>query len=120
VADNTYIAQAGFVQFDPQEREANGKDVVDFTIKCIGKPINLRVTLWPELKAGFGVKKGDFVAVEGKFTQSTWQDDEGTKRTSNQLSAYNLHINGQKIEREETERVEGGEATSTDDSDLPF
>ena len=115
--DRLYVAQAGYVQFDPQERDANGQKLVDFTIKCIGKPVNVRVTLWPELKAGWGVKKGDFVGVEGTFTTSTYQDNEGTQKTSNQINAYHLNINGVRIEREERD-VATTEATSSDD--LPF
>lgn len=117
MADKVYVGQAGFVQFDPQKRDANGQQVVDFTIKTIGKPVLVRVTLWPELKAGFGVQKGDFVGVEGTFTQSTYQDSEGTQKTSNNINAYNLNINGQRIEREERDVVS---SETTDAADLPF
>ena len=120
----TYVAQDGFVQFDDaQERDANNQKVLDFTIKCTGKPVNVRVTLWPELKDSpdlaeiGGIKKGDFVAVEGTFTQSTWQDDAGVKRTSNQINAFNLNVNGKRINR-----VERDEVVSSGNSgeDLPF
>lgn len=117
MAEKLYVAQAGFVQFDPQERDANGQKLVDFTIKCVGKPVNVRVTLWPELEAGFGVKKGDFVAVEGTFQTSTYQDSEGTQKTSNQINAYNVNINGQRIERKERDVV-SSDAISAED--LPF
>lgn len=117
MAEKLYVAQAGYVQFDPQERDANGQKVVDFTIKCIGKPVNVRVTLWPELEAGFGVQKGDFVGVEGTFTQSTYQDAEGTQKTSNNINAYHLNINGARIERKERDVVS---TESTDAADLPF
>lgn len=117
MADKLYVAQAGFVQFDPAEREANGQKVVDFTIKVVGKPLNVRVTLWPELEEGFGVQKGDFVAVEGTFSQSTYQDAEGTQKTSNQINAYNVNINGKRIARKERDVVS---TETTDAEDLPF
>jgi single-stranded DNA-binding protein len=121
-SDKTYVVEVGYVQFDPIERSANGKDIKEITIKAIqrgGKPgQNFRITLWPEL-AHAEVEKGDFVSTEGTFTTSTYQDSEGTQKTSLQISAYNLHVNGVKIERKETERV-----VSSDDSeaadDLPF
>jgi hypothetical protein len=110
-----YVAQTGYVQFDPNERDNNGQKLVDFTIKCTGKPLNIRVTLWPELSHA-EVRKGDFIGVEGTFQQSTWQDDEGTKRTSNQINAYHLNVNGTRIERNESER----EVVEKTGEDLPF
>ncbi len=122
MADKTYIAEVGFVQFDPIDREANGKQIREITIKPIkrgGQPAaNFRVTLWPELAAA-KVEKGDFIAVEGTFTTSTYQDQEGTQKTSLQISAYNLVVNGQKVEREETDRVVSSSGDG-DKDDLPF
>jgi hypothetical protein len=114
-----YVAQAGFIQFDPVERDANNKQVVEFTIKCVGKPINVRVTLWPELTHA-KVEKGDFVAVEGTFTRSTYQGEDGSQKESLQISAYNLNVNGERIERNESEREIVSSSATGDNDDLPF
>lgn len=84
-----YASAAGFVQFDPQEREANGQTVVDYTIKTPGMDGQLiRVTVWPELQ-GDDIAKGDFLAVDGKLTISSYEKD-GEKRQSIQISARQL------------------------------
>lgn len=120
--DKVYVSQAGFVQFDPVEREANGKKLVEVTIKAIGKPVNIRITIWPELKEAWDlVTKGDFVAVEGTFTSSTYQSADGSSKTSYQISAFGLNVNGKRIERVETERgVVSSDSGESDSSDLPF
>lgn len=101
-----YVTAVGFVQFDPQERDANGKQVLDLVIKTPGGDgRQLRITVWPELILSEPILKGDFLAVDGAFSSSTYQDKEGKQRTSLQISAYSLNVNGKRIERQDREIV---------------
>jgi len=84
-----YASAVGFVQFDPTVREANGQTVVDYTLKTPGTDGRLiRVTVWPELQ-GDEIKRGDFLAVDGKMTISSYEK-EGERRQSIQISAKQL------------------------------
>lgn len=114
-----YVTGIGFVQFDPQERDANGKPVTDVVIKTQGGDGKfLRVTIWPELlvekSLGRKVQKGDLLAVDGGFSSSTYQDKQGQKKTSLQISAFLLNINGKPIEREDREVVRSYDTESSD------
>ena len=105
MADNQYVSVAGFVQFDPNEREANGKKVTEFFLKSLGGDgKNVRVTLWPEIKAETP-QKGDFVAVDGKYSTSTYQAQDGSQRTSYQISAVYFAKLGEAAPREDREVV---------------
>lgn len=65
-----YNTIAGFVQFDPNERDVNGQSVRDIVVQSVGSGgKNVRITLWPEF-GNTSVKKGDFVAAQGKFTEA--------------------------------------------------
>lgn len=100
-----YVTALGFVQFDPQEREANGKTVTEFVIKTPGGDSkNIRVTVWPETKLGT-VAIGDFIAVDGKFTSSTYQGSDGSPKTSLQISATAVAKLGEAAPREDREVV---------------
>ena len=84
-----YASAFGFVQFEPQEREANGQKVVDYTIKTPGMDGQLiRITVWPELQ-GDPINRGDFLAVDGKLTINSYEKD-GERRQSIQISAKQL------------------------------
>jgi hypothetical protein len=119
MADNTqYVSVAGFVQFDPNEREANGKKVTEFFIKTLGGDgKNVRVTLWPEIQAE-APKKGDFVAVDGKYSTSTYQAQDGSSRTSYQVSAVYFSKLGEAATREDREVV--ANVTPGKDKKVPF
>lgn len=80
-----YKTVAGFVQFDPNERESNGKTLQDALIQNVSQNIDVRVTIWPEL--GVKVKKGDFIAASGKYSE---RDTNG--RTYRNLSAKNIVV----------------------------
>jgi single-stranded DNA-binding protein len=113
-----YVTGIGFVQFDPQDREANGKDITDVVIKTQGGDGKfLRITIWPELlvekSLGRKIEKGDLVAVDGAFSSSTYQDKEGKQRTSLQISAFLLNVNGTPIARADREVVQ---ETETNDA----
>lgn len=100
--DSTYVTAEGFVQFDPVEREANGKDIVEVVIRTPGgEGKNIRVTVWPEIELEAPLKKGDYIAVDGKFSTSTWTDDTGAKRVTLQISASMLAVLGSAAPRED-------------------
>lgn len=89
-----YVSASGFIQFDPNKREANGQDIVDFTLKTPGTDgILIRVTVWPELQtdAVLGAVKGDFLAADGKLTIGEYQKD-GQTHQSVQISASQVAI----------------------------
>src|SRR3954469_231913 len=63
LSDTTYASVAGFIQFDPVTRDANGKEVTDVTVKAIGSQKLVKVTIWPDFDfEGEEVTKGDFIA----------------------------------------------------------
>lgn len=121
-----YVTAVGFVQFDPQEREANGKQVVDLLIKTPGGDgKNIRVTVWPEIlvteSLGRAIEKGDFIAVDGGFSSSTYQGQDGSTKNSLQISAFQLNVNGTRIARADREVVAGSAPAATgSDSKVPF
>lgn len=87
MSEGAYVTALGFVQFEPVEREANGKTVTEFVIKTPGGDgKNIRVTVWPETELGV-VSKGDVIAVDGKFTSAQYQGSDGSAKTSLQISA---------------------------------
>lgn len=105
MSENTYVTAMGFVQFEPVEREANGKTVTELVIKTPGGDAkNIRVTVWPETKLG-PVAVGDFIAVDGRFTSSTYQSADGSTKTSLQISAGYIAKLGEAAEREDREVV---------------
>lgn len=101
MSEASYVTAMGFVQFEAVEREANGKEIVEFVIKTPGGDgKNIRVTVWPETH--FPVPSvGDFVAVDGKFTTSTYQGQDGSQKTSLQISASTIAKLGEAAERDE-------------------
>ena len=107
--DAIYGSAAGFIQFDVEEREANGATVRDITIRSIATGDLLRITVWPEL-AGVELEKGDFVAVDGKVTIREVED-----KTYVNMSAFNI-VRFAPEAREEAEVVKkssGSAAKST-------
>lgn len=116
-AKKPYVTAVGFVQFDPVEREANGKSVTDLVIKLPGgEQTMVRITVWPEIQVS-GIEKGDFIAVDGQFSSNTYQANDGTTKTSLQISAFNLAVLGKAAVRAEREVVSG--ATPKTDA-IPF
>lgn len=99
-----YVTAIGFVQFDPQEREANGKTVRDIVIKTSGGDgKNIRITVWPEIQGADVIEKGDVVAVDGGFSSSTYQAQDGSQKTSLQISAYSIAVLGKSLPRADRE-----------------
>lgn len=84
--DAIYGSAAGFIQFDVEEREANGATVRDITIRSIATGDLLRITVWPEHE-DVELEKGDFVAVDGKVTIREVDD-----KTYVNMSAFGLVV----------------------------
>lgn len=109
-----YVGAAGFVQFDPITREANGQEVFEFSIKTSGSDGRLiRITVWPELQtpAVLMVEKGDYVAVDGKLNVGTYEKD-GETRSSIQISATAIAVlKGEAKARREVVNTKKGAST---------
>lgn len=87
MAETRYNTVAGFVQFDVEERTAGDQEVRDFLVQAIGSGgSNVRVTVWPEY-VDVDIQKGDFVAVQGKFTTETVNG-----KTYHNISANKLKV----------------------------
>lgn len=115
-AKKPYVTAVGFIQFDPVEREANGKNVTDLVIKLPGGDQTLvRITVWPEIQVD-NLKKGDFIAVDGQFSSNTYQASDGSTKTSLQISAQSLAVLGSAAPRADREVVT---VTKSNDS-VPF
>lgn len=101
----------GFVQFQPEEREANDVTVRDITVRPSGtdKPL-IRITLWPEWiealeEAGIELEEGDFVAADGQYEERTGQAKDGGKRTYRNLNSINKLAVTKGLKRKEREVV---------------
>lgn len=70
---DTYVTVAGFIQFEPNVRDQNGKTLQDVLIQNISGNKDIRVTVWPELGLE-GLERGDFLIAAGKYTEK----DSGT------------------------------------------
>lgn len=91
MAETVYASVEGFIQFDPQVRDANGQKVTDVTVKTQGAEGKLvRVTIWPELAVD-GLEKGDWLAADGKLTISSYEGKNGPAQ-SIQISASALAV----------------------------
>lgn len=116
-----YVTVAGIVQFDPQEREVQGKDVRDITIRGVGEMTKdgqrkYRITLWPDL-AHAPVKRGDAVFVDGKGSRN---ENKETGAVYYNVSANAIVVNGvpYAAERDEVENAVAPSAVA--DDDIPF
>jgi hypothetical protein len=120
MADAVYRTLTGAIQFDPQEADVNGKDILRFSIRATGVKEQAQLvscTLWPSHKESFSkLKKGSIVMVEGKYSVNN-----GTKE-GNPVTYHNLSITGLAIlgeldpgEREETTSTGGGDAAADED-----
>jgi hypothetical protein len=85
VAEVQYRTVLGFVQFDVNEREYNGKKIQDALIQNVSGNIDIRVSIWPE--AGVTAKRGDLIIANGKYTER-----EANGRTYRNLDARNILV----------------------------
>jgi single-strand DNA-binding protein len=101
------IAIVGFVGKDAEIRYTNtGKAVASFSLatterrkdRQTGQPVDhtewFRISCWDRLAeiAGEYVKKGKQVYVEGPVTTSSYDDKDGNKRFSLDVTARELHL----------------------------
>jgi len=102
----------GVVQFDPTERDVNGKTVLSVTIRTAGlkdQSVQVSCTLWPSHAHLFdSVEKGQAVVVEGKFSANKGTDKEGDPKTYLNLSVARFLSLG---------ALDPGEEVETTDSD---
>ena len=81
----TYATVVGFIQFDPNERDANGQEVRDVVVQAVGSGgKNVRLTVWPE-HGDTPLAKGDFVAAQGKFSAANVNGKEYLNLSVNDL-----------------------------------
>lgn len=123
MAEATYRTVAGVVQFDPQERQAGGKDIRSVTLRTTGvkdQSIRVSATLWPS-HDHVAVQKGDYVIVEGKFTRNKGEKDGETVYYNN-LSVSSILNLGTLDSGEEIERVNTRAAASDEpaDDEIPY
>lgn len=111
----TYKTLAGFIQFDPNERETtSGQKLRDVVIQPIGQGTEIpsvRVTVWSEYDET-ELSKGDFIAVQGKFTTATVKG-----KTYFNLSASDLAVISSAVKS--TDEVENP-VEEEDDTDPGF
>lgn len=100
-----YATAVGFIQFPVEDRELpSGQEVRDVTIRTLGLDAPLvRITVWPEF-ADVELDEGDFIAVDGEYTERTAQNKGGENRTYRNMSAKRLAV-VTKAEKAETEVV---------------
>ena len=87
--NGAYPVVAGLVQFDPRERDINGKDVRDIKVRAFGSQEETLITVWPE-HAHVPLARGDFVVVQGKRREWTGSDQSGNARTFVGIDAKTL------------------------------
>lgn len=87
MSDKTYMTVSGVIEYDPEQRDANGKQVTQFTLRVSGQK-DLRVTVWPELKIPAGLlKKGLLAGVRGTYSPS-----EKDGKVYHNLSAQSVSV----------------------------
>lgn len=114
-----YRSVTGFVQFPPRDGEAAGKPIRSLVLNTAGlgdQSQKVYVTVWPSHGA-IKIDQGDFLAVEGSFTQNTGVDKDGRKTMYLNLSATRIAKLGSEETGQEDDVTEALETTS---SDLPF
>jgi hypothetical protein len=112
-----YRSFIGFVKFDPNEGEANGKQVRTFVIRQTGvkdQAIDIRATLWPS-HDHVELEQGDAVLIEGKFTVNKKEKDGETVTYFN-LSVSNI-FNFGPGDRGVREETTNGGSNDVDDTD---
>jgi len=117
-----YAVAAGFIQFDPKERDVNGQEVRDITIRAIGTQKRVYITVWSD-HADVELSKGQFVVAEGKFQIRESEGDDGETREFFNLSASSLAVFEQaaKKERETVNKSDSkSKAKKKADDDIPF
>lgn len=92
MSDKQYATVVGIVQFEPREREANGKKVVDIAVRAAGSQKLVNITVWPEYQVSAPIKRGDGIMADGAFETRTYQDASGAAKESLQLNPTSLVV----------------------------
>ena len=87
--DSKFACVAGFVLFEPDAVDVGEQSVRRAKVRALGSQKLVRVTLWPE-HAQVPLDRGDFIAVEGKWTATEAKGSDGVERTYYDISAANL------------------------------
>lgn len=114
VSEKQYAGVTGIVQFDPREREANGKSVVDIAVRAAGSQKLVNITIWPEYQLAAPIKKGDGIIADGSFETRVYQASDGSQKESLQLSPTSLVVIPQvpKADREVVQASSGSTSGS--------
>lgn len=81
-----------------------------------GQPL-VKVSLWPQFAAAYGkINKGDFVAVDGKYSSYTTE----AGKLYHSINAKYLQVNGEVIEPAETQPRVANAAAAGGTAALPF
>lgn len=111
LSDKAYAGVSGHVQFDPREREVNGKKVIDVVVRAHGTQKLVDVTIWPEFQLTAPIKKGDFISADGSFSTRTYQAQDGSTREGLNVSPMSL-VHLPAVARAEREVVQAGAAAA--------
>lgn len=126
MAEAQFRTVSGVVQFEPREGKAGDKEVRNITVRTTGlkeQSIKVGATLWPS-HAHVAVDKGDFVVLEGKFSQNKGTNQQGDPVTYNNMSVtgiLNLGTldSGDDVETANNKRSDA-DFPVADDDDIPF
>lgn len=106
-----YKTTFGVVEFEPETRQANGKNVTQLTL-LVGNEIKVRVSVWPELAqiipAGT-LKQGLLVGVRGTYSSNTSKDGATVYHN---ISARQLGIGDKVYEQAKTQTVQKAAAAA--------
>lgn len=113
----------GFIQFDPREGQAGGKDVRNITIRQVGfreQAVLVSATLWPSHEH-VAVEKGDLVTIDGSYKANQQTKEDGSKVVYHNISVGRIFVHGK---GDAGVKVDDGAANETAESeqtdDIPF
>jgi len=92
MADKEFKSVAGFIQFDPEEREVNGQPIRDVTIRALGSEgPYIKITVWEEF-GDIELYRGQFLAVDGPFEARVVPNKQGVSTTYLNMSAKSIVV----------------------------
>lgn len=119
MAGSEYRTIFGTIQFDPNDRDVNGKAVKSFTVRSAGVKDQSQLvscTLWPSHKADFDkVVKGAAVVIDGKYSVNNGKDGEGNPKVYHNLSVAKILFLGELDGGEEVETTSAAAAAEDGD-----
>lgn len=118
MSDTQYRTVIGAVQFDPEEKEVNGKQILKVSLQQAGfgpTAVRVGVTFWADDFPEVDLSRYDVVLVEGKYTSQKGKNGQ----TYHNLSASRFIKLGQMVTKESTPVVSDDTEDVADD-DIPF